>query len=73
MKNNNKHVVPNPNGGWDVKSGGIKNGHHATQKAAIQSANTSAKIERTEVVIHGRDGKFRDKNSYGKDPYPPKG
>jgi len=24
------------------------------------------------VVIHGRDGKIRDKDSYGNDPVPPK-
>jgi hypothetical protein len=24
------------------------------------------------VVIHGRDGKIRDKDSYGHDPCPPK-
>lgn len=26
-----------------------------------------------EVYIHGRDGKIRERNTYGHDPYPPKG
>lgn len=69
----NKHVVKGKSGGWDVKSGGVAVANRSTQKGAIQVANTLAKIERTEVVIHGRDGKIRDKNSFGKDPYPPKG
>ena len=70
---NNKHVVPNPNGGWDVKSGGLLSSHHNTQKSAIQSATSTARFDKTEVVVHGRDGKIREKNSYGKDPFPPKG
>ena len=69
----NKHVVPNSNGGWDVKSGGQTVSHHHTQKTAIEKANSVGRAEKTEVVIHGRDGKIRDKNSYGNDPYPPKG
>ena len=73
MSKHNKHVVPSKLGGWDVKSAGNKVSHHHTQKAAIQKANTDAKAERTEVVIHGRDGKIRDKNSFGNDPFPPKG
>lgn len=71
--NKNKHVVPNKNGGWSVKSGGNEVAHQRTQKDAIQTANTLAKMDRTEVVIHGRDGKIRDKNSFGRDPFPPKG
>ncbi|MFZ3229839.1 MAG: DUF2188 domain-containing protein [Pseudobdellovibrio sp.] len=71
--NKNKHVVPNKDGGWLVKSDGIVLARQSTQKAAIQVANTLAKVERTEVVIHGRDGKIRDKNSFGNDNFPPKG
>ena len=71
--NKNKHVVKGKNGGWDVKSGGIAVANQSTQRDAIQVANHMAKVDRTEVVIHGRDGKIRDKNSFGKDPYPPKG
>jgi len=69
MAKNNKHVVPNSKGGWDVKSGGQRISHHDTQKAAIDLA----KADRTEVVTHGRDGKIRAKDSYGNDPFPPKG
>ena len=26
-----------------------------------------------EVFIHGRDGKIRERNTYGHDPFPPQG
>jgi len=29
--------------------------------------------QKSEVIVHRRDGRIREKNSYGNDPYPPKG
>jgi len=70
----NQHVVRH-SGGWAVKGAG--NGRatsvHHTQKAAIKHAVKIAKRRHSEVVIHGRDGRIRDKNSYGNDPHPPQG
>jgi uncharacterized protein YdaT len=43
-----------------------------TQKQAIERARDQAKREQVEVVIHGRDNKIRDSDSYGRDPNPPK-
>jgi hypothetical protein len=43
----------------------------ATQAATIAKAIPVAKKNQSEVVIHGRDGKIRDKDSYGNDPPPP--
>ncbi len=31
-----------------------------------------AKERGVEHIIHGKDGKIQDRESYGKDPYPPK-
>lgn len=45
---------------------------HNKQSTACNVARTIAKKERAEVVIHGRDGKIRDKDSYGKDSCPPR-
>lgn len=28
---------------------------------------------RSEVLIHGENGRIRERNSYGNDPHPPKG
>jgi hypothetical protein len=45
---------------------------HQTQKAAITKGRELAKQEHIELVIHGRNGKIRDKDSYGNDPFPPR-
>ncbi|MDD2229944.1 MAG: DUF2188 domain-containing protein [Candidatus Cloacimonetes bacterium] len=69
------HVVPAPNGGWNVKQGGGQraSGHHPTQKEAIEQARELSLKQHSELVIHGRDGRIRECDSHGKDPYPPKG
>lgn len=59
--------------GWANKEGGTVTPNHHTQAEAIEKGRAIAKRGSTEHVIHGRDGKIRDKNSYGNDPYPPKG
>lgn len=45
----------------------------STQKEAIQVAKEIAKNSKTELLIHGKNGQIREKNSYGNDPFPPKG
>lgn len=69
----NQHVVPNKSGGWDVKgAGNSKSTAHTDTKAeAIKKAVEIAKNQQSEVVIHGKDGKIQDKDSYGNDPHPP--
>lgn len=69
----NIHVVPK-NGRWAVKQEGKDNPlpTHRTQELARQSAVPIAKEKGSEVVTHGKDGKIRDKDSYGNDPCPPK-
>lgn len=73
MAKRNQHVVPLGNG-WAVKGDGSKKFTviTETQKDAITVAKEIAKNNQSELVIHGRDGKIRDKDSYGKDPNPPK-
>ena len=67
------HIVPSGTR-WAVKQAGTKKpvSTHKTQELARQSAVPLAKVNKSEVVIHGRDGKIRDKDSYGADPHPPK-
>jgi uncharacterized protein YdaT len=69
----NQHVVPDGNR-WGVKGAGNSKATEKfdTQKEAIERAREIAKNQESEVVIHGRDGKIRDKDSYGPDPNPPK-
>lgn len=69
----NQHVVKRPEG-WGVIGEGNSRASsiHKTQQEAITQAIKTAKQECSEVVIHGKDGKIRDKDSYGNDPCPPR-
>jgi Uncharacterized protein conserved in bacteria (DUF2188) len=70
----NQHVVP-ADGRWGVRGEGNERltSIHDTQADAEEAAREIAISQRSEVVIHRPDGRIRDKNSYGSDPYPPKG
>ena len=70
----NQHVVPHEDG-WAVKGAGNQKATNVvdTQKEAIDIAKSIATNQQSEVVIHRPDGRIRDKDSYGNDPYPPKG
>lgn len=71
----NQHVTPHSNGGWQVKGAGNSRAtvRTKTQADAIKVARNIAINNSSEVVIHNTHGQIRDKNSYGNDPYPPKG
>ena len=68
------HVVPNPNGGWDVKRGGGErsSGHFDTKKEAIDRGRQISRNQGTEFRIHNRDGQIARSDSHGNDPNPPK-
>lgn len=71
----NQHVTPHPEGGWQVKG---ENNSRATARTdtqidAISIARDIARRQESELLIHGRDGKIREKDSYGNDSFPPKG
>jgi len=71
----NQHVTPHPKGGWQVKGAGNTRAtaRTATQGQAQQIARTIARNQHSEVVIHRPNGQIRAKDSYGHDPFPPKG
>lgn len=72
-KGKNQHVVPRDDG-WGVKSEGNSKASKVfpTQGAAIQAGRAQARKNASELIIHGKDGRIREKNTYGKDPLPPK-
>lgn len=74
MTKKNQHVVPHENG-WAVKGAGSEKASsvHKTQKSAIEKAQTIAKNQKSELLIHGKNGQIRERNTYGNDPYPPRG
>ena len=73
-KGKNQHVVQR-DGGWGVLGEGNSRATviKPTQQEAFEAARDIARKQESEVLIHGRDGKIRERNSYGNDPYPPKG
>lgn len=73
-KGKNQHVVPHENG-WAVKGEGNTKATVVTQtqKEANKAATEIAKNQGSEVLIHGENGRIRERNSYGNDPYPPRG
>jgi len=71
----NQHVTPSPQGGWQVKGATNKRATslHQTQEQARQAAVKIARNQESEVLVHNKQGVIRQKNSYGNDPFPPKG
>ena len=57
---------------WKVSQGGSNLSTHNTQGNAIMRGRSVARRNAAELVIHGRDGRIRSKDSYGKDPHPPR-
>ena len=74
MTGKNQHVVPH-GGEWAVRGENSSRATsiHNTQGEAIDAGRAIAQNQRSELVIHRRDGTIRDKDSHGHDPYPPKG
>ena len=71
----NQHVTPHPDGGWQVKGAGNSKAtiRTNTQAEAIAVAREIARNQESELIIHGMNGRIRERASYGNDPYPPKG
>ena len=74
MSSKGQHVLP-AGGKWSVRTSGASraSGIYATQDEAISNARVKARKDGTELYIHGKDGRIRERSSYGRDPNPPKG
>lgn len=68
-----QHVIPTGER-WAVRRAGSEraSGVYETQREAISAARTIARNNGAELFIHGRDGRIRERETYGKDPLPPK-
>jgi len=74
MKKKNIHTVYNSERKmWETKKEGQKKPLTSsyTKEAAQKKSIKEAKKAKVEHVIHNKDGKISDKDSYGKDPNPP--
>ena len=70
----NQHVIPT-NGGWGVKGEGNSKltSTFKAQAEAIVRAREISRNQQSELFIHGRDGRIRERDSHGNDPCPPRG
>ena len=75
MSEKNQHVTPHPEGGWQIMGAGNERATKRTdtQAEAINIAREIAANQQSELVIHGTNGRIRQKHSHGNDPHPPKG
>lgn len=66
----NQHIVPHPDWGWGVRW--AWNDRFTvrtdTQAEAIDVGTWIAQNQSSEVLIHGRNGQIRERNSYWNDP-----
>lgn len=71
----NQHITPHTGGGFQVKGAGNTRATKVfnTQREAIAYGREIAKNQQSELFIHNRTGQIRERNSYGNDPYPPRG
>jgi hypothetical protein len=74
MSKKGQHVLPS-GGKWSVRRAGASraSGIYVTQQEAVDKARETARREGSELYIHGRDGRIRERSSFGRDPHPPKG
>jgi len=70
----NIHVTHRQDGDWAVIGEGDSRASslHPTQGEAIEVGRQIAQNNNSELFIHDRDNKIRDRDSYGNDPFPPR-
>ncbi len=68
------HVTPRRDG-WAVTREGNKKASAVlpTQEQAEKKGRSIARKDKTEFYLHNKQGQIRERDSYGSDPYPPKG
>ncbi len=73
-KQGDVHVMP-ADKGWrvDVEGASRPRSTHKTQSEAAKAAREIARKNRSELLIHGRNGRVRDRSTYGNDPRRTKG
>ena len=66
MARKEHHVVPNKNGGWDVKinDAGHRTYHTRKKSTAVKKARAISRRHGSELVIHNSKGRIEVKNSH---------
>jgi hypothetical protein len=72
-KQGDVHVLPGEKE-WEVEvEGSGRRSTHKTQSEAAKAARTIARNNKSELLIHARNGRVRDRSTYGHDPRRTKG
>lgn len=73
MSGKNQHVVP-VGSDWGIRGEGNTKltSIFENKQDAMNSARNIAINQKSELVIHGRNGRIQDKDSFGHDSNPPK-
>ena len=69
------HVVPAPDGGWNVKreNAGWATVHTDKKQDAVDRGRKVSQNQGSELIIHNKDGRISQSDSHGKDPKSSKG
>lgn len=75
MANSNNYWTTKHEDGWAVKREGNDRATsvHTTQAEAWAEARQRARGSKGEAFLQGENGQIRERNTYGSDPFPPKG
>lgn len=74
MAGSSVHTVPHGDGWANRREGSQRVSNTSSTKAEAQAVGRDmAKNDGVEHLIHNKDGTISERNSYGNDPYPPKG
>ena len=74
-KKGDVHVVRDEKAGWQVRVEGTARprSSHKTQADASKVGREIARKNKSELLVHGRDGKIRERSTFGRDPRRTKG
>ena len=69
MAKGDVYVLRSDNG-WRVETEGSARRRctHQTQAEARQAARELARRDKVQLLVHGRNGRIRERNTYGNDP-----
>lgn len=74
MSKRNQHVVPREDG-WAVRGAGTQRDTQVFDRKqdAVDRAREISRNQKSELVVHGQNGRIQYKDSHGNDTFPPRG
>lgn len=74
MSKRNQHVVPREVG-WAVRGAGAQRDTQVFDRKqdAVDRAREISQNQKSELVVHGQNGRIQYKDSHGNDTFPPRG